>query len=89
MQNDGFIANYESVACIVATLIANNLLSMFGVDVNNFTFTFIAPLGADNDDVCHVVLRVVLNCKLSRFDRVLSHAARLTICCSDQGQFFL
>jgi hypothetical protein len=40
---------------IVAALIADNLLGVFCIDINHFPFAFVAPLGADNDDVCHVL----------------------------------
>jgi hypothetical protein len=54
VQNDGLIADHKGVPGIVTTLIANNLLGVFGVDVDHFPFAFVTPLGTDNDDVCHV-----------------------------------
>ena len=65
VQNDVLVTDHERMSGIVAALVADDLLGVFGVDVNNLPFAFVAPLGADNDDVCHVFLRVVLNLELS------------------------
>jgi len=39
-------ADLDRVARVVAALIADNHVGLFGQDVNDFAFAFIAPLGA-------------------------------------------
>ena len=36
-------------------LIARDDIEALGQQIDYFTFTFVAPLGAENDDILHVV----------------------------------
>ncbi len=82
MQNDGFVTNYQRVTGIVAALVTDDLLGMLRVDVNDFTFAFVTPLGADNDDICHIYL---LNPELAGFYRCALYAGFFTVRSADQG----
>src|SRR5471032_467278 len=47
-------ADDQRVACIVAALEAHHTLGVIGQPIDDLAFTFIAPLGADDNDVlCH------------------------------------
>src|SRR5450830_250069 len=47
-------ADDQRVACIVAALEAHHTLGVIGQPIDELAFTFIAPLGADDNDVlCH------------------------------------
>jgi hypothetical protein len=61
MQNDGLITDDQGVTSIVAPLVTHYVLGVFGIDIDNFPFAFVTPLGADYDDVCHGFLRILLN----------------------------
>jgi len=39
----------DRMACIVSPLIAGHNIKMAGQQINNLTFTFVAPLGADDN----------------------------------------
>jgi hypothetical protein len=41
----------DGVTSVVATLTASDDVSVFSQEVNELTFTFVAPLGADNDGI--------------------------------------
>jgi hypothetical protein len=43
----------EGMTGIVATLKADDDISLVGKKIDDFTFAFITPLGADDRDVCH------------------------------------
>jgi hypothetical protein len=42
------------MARIVPPLIPRDYIEALGQQVNNFTFAFVAPLSADNYQICHV-----------------------------------
>ena len=51
---DGFITvDDEGVAGVIATLKAHDDIGFIGKEIDNFSFTFITPLGADDCDVGH------------------------------------
>src|SRR5450830_1906412 len=54
MQDNFFVADHKCVPGVVATLIPDDIVCMFSVNVNDFTLSFIAPLGTNNNYVCHV-----------------------------------
>ena len=43
----------DSVAGVVAAGVADDDVRPFGEHVNDFAFAFIAPLGADENCICH------------------------------------
>jgi hypothetical protein len=45
--------NDQRVTCVGSTLVAHNHVGFFCEHVNEFTFAFIAPLGADYNNTCH------------------------------------
>src|ERR1700759_1846464 len=49
MQNIFFSTDVDSMAGVVATLSPNNNIGLFGEDIVNFAFAFVAPLGADEN----------------------------------------
>jgi hypothetical protein len=51
VQHGFFTADDQSVSGIVTTLETYHALGMVGQPVNDFSFTFIAPLGADDYNV--------------------------------------
>ena len=51
MKNGFFTVDYESMACIVTALIAHHIFSPFSQKIYDLAFTFVTPLGAQNDDV--------------------------------------
>jgi hypothetical protein len=53
VQNGLLIAHYDSVAGIRAALKTNDYIGILGEDINYFSLSFIAPLGADNYDIGH------------------------------------
>ncbi|GAA4871579.1 hypothetical protein GCM10023333_00500 [Ferrimonas pelagia] len=56
----GFLAiDHQSVTGIVTALVADHVMGLIGEKVNNFTFAFITPLGAqDNYIFTHVSIAV-------------------------------
>ena len=51
MEDGFFTVDYQSVASVMATLVAHNISSPFSQQVYNLAFTFVTPLGAQYDDV--------------------------------------
>jgi hypothetical protein len=47
VQNVFLLADEDRVARVIAALRAHDDVGLFGEDVDNFAFAFIAPLGAD------------------------------------------
>ena len=43
----------DGVPCVIASLAADDDVGLFGEKIDDFAFAFIAPLGADEDCVCH------------------------------------
>jgi hypothetical protein len=53
MQDIFFGAEKNRVSGIVATRVTDNDVRLLGEHVNDFTFAFVTPLGADQNCVCH------------------------------------
>ena len=51
MENGFFTVDYESMACVVTSLVAYTIFSPFSQKIDDLTFTFVTPLGAQYDDV--------------------------------------
>ena len=51
MQFEGLIVNYNCMTCINATLVADNYIGWTTQQIGDFAFSFIAPLGTDNNYV--------------------------------------
>jgi hypothetical protein len=49
VENEFFTVENNGVAGVIAALVPNNGVRLLTEKVNNFPFSFIAPLGADND----------------------------------------
>ena len=47
-----FAIDDERVTCVVATLESHDGVSALGEEIHDRAFTLIAPLGADDDNVC-------------------------------------
>lgn len=45
MKDGFFTVDYQSVASVMATLVAHNILSLFSQQVYNLAFTFRHPIG--------------------------------------------
>ena len=53
-MQDGFLAiDDDGVAGVVAAGVADDDLRLLGEHVNDFAFAFVAPLGADENCICH------------------------------------
>ena len=55
MQFVDCFAHHKCVACVVTALKAADDISPLAQPIYDFAFAFIAPLGADHDDVCHCI----------------------------------
>ena len=53
MQDVFFCAEKNRVAGVVAAGVADDDIRLLGEHVNDFAFAFVAPLGADQNCVCH------------------------------------
>jgi len=51
MENGFFTVDYKSMASVVATLVANHIFSAFSQKIDDLSFAFVTPLGAQYDDV--------------------------------------
>ncbi len=51
MKNGFLTVDNQSMARVMATLIAHNIFSPFSQQVNDLALTFVTPLGAQYDDV--------------------------------------
>jgi hypothetical protein len=49
MENEFFSVENNGVAGVIAALVTHNGVRLLSEEVNDFPFSFIAPLGADND----------------------------------------
>ena len=47
-------ANYNSMASVVAAIRLDYVVNLATEDIGGLTFTFVAPLSANDDDCCHV-----------------------------------
>ena len=52
VQHGFFAVDDEGVAGVVPALVAHDRACFFGEEVNDFAFAFVAPLGANDDQVC-------------------------------------
>jgi hypothetical protein len=50
VQHERLIANLHGVSSVVTALIARDDVEMFGQEIDDLAFAFIAPLSADNYD---------------------------------------
>ncbi len=55
MQDELLSLHNDGVACVMPTLVTGDDVELFSQQIDNLPFAFIAPLGADNHDVCHDV----------------------------------
>ena len=55
MENELLAFDDDRVAGIVPALIAGNDIEMFREQIDDLSLALVAPLGADNDQVCHAV----------------------------------
>ena len=53
MQNVLGATHYDGVTCVVAALAADNDLGVFGKKIDDLSFAFITPLGADENRIGH------------------------------------
>ena len=68
VEHDLLVAHHKGVTGVVPPLIADHIIGKLGIDIDYFSFTFIAPLGADHHYVCHPDLLVSSYiCKLLLF----------------------
>ena len=51
MQDEFFLADLDRVTGVVAALRADDDVGLLGEDVDDLSFSFIAPLGADENGV--------------------------------------
>ena len=58
MQNVLLAINLYCMAGITPALAAHHNISLLGEHVNNLAFSFIAPLGTNENGIGHVYLRV-------------------------------
>ena len=52
VQHGFFAVDDEGVASVVPALVAHDGARFFGEQIDDFAFAFVAPLGADDDQVC-------------------------------------
>lgn len=64
MENGFFTVDYESMACVVTALVAYNIFSPFSQKIDDLTFTFVTPLGAQYDDVCYPFFKITVCLKM-------------------------
>ena len=53
LQNELFLADKDSVAGVVSALVARHHVEPLGEKIDDFTFTLVSPLRAQDDDVSH------------------------------------
>jgi hypothetical protein len=51
MEDELFLPDLDRVAGVVAALGTDDDIGFLGEDVDDFSFSFIAPLGADKDGI--------------------------------------
>src|SRR5512135_1171309 len=54
MENDLLLSHYNGMACISTTLIADDNIGEFAKQIDNLTFTFIAPLKSKRYYIRHI-----------------------------------
>ena len=64
MENGFFTVDYESMACVVTALVAYNIFSPFSQKIDDLTFTFVTPLGAQYDDVVTLFFKITVCLKM-------------------------
>ncbi len=53
-MKDGFLTvHHKSMTGVIATLEANDDVSVLGEEIDDLTFAFVSPLGADDCNVGH------------------------------------
>jgi hypothetical protein len=58
VQDNLLLPDHEGMARIVPTLITDDIVRMFGIDVYDLAFALVTPLGSDDDYVSHGSLLV-------------------------------
>ena len=53
MKDEFPVIDHQRVTGVVAALETHHTVSLFREKVNNLAFSFISPLGSDNNNVCH------------------------------------
>ena len=53
MQCKFLIADNDRVAGVVATLVSNDVVDPIAEEIGGFSFTLVAPLGAEENDCWH------------------------------------
>jgi hypothetical protein len=53
VENDFLIPDNEGMTRVISTLKTDYIVSIFSKDINYLTFSFIAPLGANHNNVRH------------------------------------
>ncbi len=48
-----FVAQDDGVARVIAALRADDDVRVLGEKIDDFAFAFVAPLGPDQDGICH------------------------------------
>jgi hypothetical protein len=56
MKNKLLVIDNQGVAGIVAALKTYYTVSLFSQQVNDFAFSFVSPLGSNDNDICHGIL---------------------------------
>jgi hypothetical protein len=54
MQNISRATVNDGMTCVVTALAANNHVRVAGQDIDDFAFSLVAPLRANQDCVCHL-----------------------------------
>ena len=53
VENEFLVSRQYGMPRVVASLAANDEVRFFGQKVDDFAFAFVAPLGSDQNSVCH------------------------------------
>jgi hypothetical protein len=53
MKDGLFTVHHQCVAGVITALEADDNVRILSEEVDDFAFTFVSPLGADDRDVCH------------------------------------
>jgi hypothetical protein len=56
MKDILLVIDNQRVSGIVAALKTYHTISLFGKQVDDFPFSFVSPLGPNDNDICHAVL---------------------------------
>jgi hypothetical protein len=59
VQDNLLIPHHKGMPGIVTPLVANNVIGIFGIDINYLAFAFVPPLGSDYHYISHYCLLVI------------------------------